>query len=126
MDLSTAIFIEGINDKILNLPSDDRGNISDGHHTFNELYRVRMALTAALFNNMPHKYKPRKSKRHHDGELCFGGDWFIVCANLPSGQISFHYHMEYWDDFRILATEKALFPFDGHTTDDVINRLLSC
>jgi hypothetical protein len=66
-----------------------------------------------------------KSRRHHDGKLPFGkDDWFIVCAMLPTGQISNHYHIEDWDLFQIPETEKALFKFDGHTSEDVINRLL--
>jgi hypothetical protein len=66
-----------------------------------------------------------KSRRHHDGKLPFGkDDWFIVCAMLPTGQISNHYAIEDWDLFQIPETEKALFKFDGHTSEDVINRLL--
>lgn len=30
-----------------------------------------------------------KSYRHSDGELCFGGEWFIVMAYLPTGQAHF-------------------------------------
>lgn len=124
-DFATAR-IEGLNAQIQNIDPQYRGDISDGWHTFDELYETRSALTAALFNTMPKTQEPHKSKRHHDGELCFGGDWFIVCAKLPSGQISFHYPMEFWEDFKIQETEKAIFRFDGHTTKDVINRLLSC
>ena len=127
-ELAIRMALKGIKDTISKIPSEYRSEISDGYHTFNELYEVRMALTAAFFNNMPAKYKsmPHKSKRHCDGELCFGGDWFIVSAMLPDGQISFHYPMKYWDYFKINETEKALFIFDGHTTKDVISRLLSC
>jgi hypothetical protein len=71
------------------------------------------------------KYNVHKSWRHNDGELCFGGGWFIVVAVLPTGQISNHYKAEDWDLFQIPETEKALFEFDGHTTEDVIERLLS-
>jgi hypothetical protein len=71
------------------------------------------------------KHFVHKSKKHHDGEYPFGKDnWFIVSALLPSGQISNHYPMEDWDLFKIPETEKALFEFDGHTTQDVIDRLL--
>lgn len=121
--------INEINKLIQDLPSDQRGSISDGYHTFSELYEIRMALTAIAFNNFPRNkkanYYPHKSKYHHNGELCFDGNWFIVVAMLPSGQISFHYPMKYWDKFKIPETTQALFPFDGHTTKDVINRLLS-
>lgn len=102
---------------------------SDGYHTFKELYEIRKAYNVALFNewakfDIPY-YNVHKSWRHNDGELCFGGGWFIVCAKLPSGQISNHYKAEDWDLFKIPEVEKALFPFDGHTTQDVINRLIN-
>jgi hypothetical protein len=64
-----------------------------------------------------------KSIRHHDGELCFGGGWFIVVAKLPTGQISNHYEMKDWDLFRIPQADKALYPFDGHTAKDVLERI---
>lgn len=117
-------------EEILTTPSSIRGSYTDGFHTFDELYEVRMVLNATLFNEWTEGYVSRtpsynvhKSKRHFSGEECFGGGWFIVCANLPSGQISFHYEMKYWDLFKIPEFDKAQFPFDGHTTQDVIQRL---
>ena len=44
---------------------EDKGEISDGYHTFNELYRYRMLYNAAFFNLLP-KELVHKSKRHHD------------------------------------------------------------
>jgi hypothetical protein len=120
---------------ILNLVSQAKAmekiteDTSDGYHTFKTLYEIRKAYNVALFNewgkyDIPY-YNVHKSRRHHDGEYPFGKDnWFIVCAELPSGQISNHYTIDNWDLFKIPETEKALFPFDGHTTKDVIERLL--
>lgn len=123
---------EGINDT----PADVRGKYSDGYHTFNELYEFRKAYNAALFNEWGHiverwkdgfavsfKYDVHKSWRHHDGELCFGGGWFIVVAILPTGQISQHYPECDWDLFKIPEVEKAKYPFDGHSPADVLSRL---
>lgn len=50
----------------------DMGEVSDGYHTFNELYYYRMLYNAAFFNLLP-KGLVYKSKRHHTGEECFGG-----------------------------------------------------
>lgn len=102
-------------------------NISDGYHTFNELYDFRRAYNVALFNLYSRLgiYEVHKSERHHDGELCFGGGWFIVSAMLPTGQISNHYPMADWDLFECMAVDKALREFDGHTGTDVIHRLQS-
>jgi hypothetical protein len=103
------------------------GNTSDGYHTFNELYDFRMSYNAALFNEWAEsgKHSVHKSRRHHDGELCFGGGYFVVVAVLPEGQISNHYKEKYWDLFDIPQAEKALFEFDGHTGSDVLSRLKS-
>ncbi len=100
---------------------------SDGYHTFDELYAFRKAYNAALFNEWAAngKHHVHKSWRHHDGELCFGGGWFIVVAVLPSGQISNHYEAKDWNLFMVPETDCALFEFDGHTDDDVIARLSS-
>ena len=101
------------------------GNTSDGYHTFNELYEFRKAYNAALFNEWAAggKCSVHKSWRHHDGELCFGGGWFIVVAVLPAGQISNHYEAKDWDLFAVPEAESALFEFDGHSGFDVVARL---
>ena len=100
-------------------------DVSDGYHTFKELYEFRKVYNAVLFNNWAKgaKYNVHKSIKHHEGDLCFGGGWFIVVALLPGGQISNHYEMKDWDLFQIPTYDKALFPFDGHTSKDVLSRL---
>ena len=106
---------------------EDVENVSDGYHTFKELYEFRKVYNAALFNGFADAglYDTHKSERHYDGELCFGGGWFIVVAVLPGGQISNHYEMKDWDLFDIPSFDKAKFEFDGHTSQDVIDRLLA-
>lgn len=101
--------------------------INDGYHTFPELYEFRKIYNAALFNewakfDIP-SYNVHKSIRHFDGELCFGGGWFIVVAMLPGGQITNHYKIADWDLFRVAIVDKAKYEFDGHTGEDVIKRL---
>ena len=99
----------------------DKGEISDGYHTFNELYYYRMLYNAAFFNMLPKEWV-HKSKRHNDGEECFGGGWFIVMANLPTGQISNHYELKDWDLFQIPEKEVA-DKWDGHTPQKAADRL---
>ena len=99
----------------------DKGEISDGYHTFNELYYYRMLYNAAFFNLLPKEWV-HKSKRHHDGEECFGGGWFIVMANLPTGQISNHYELKDWELFQIPEKEVA-DEWDGHTPQKAAERL---
>lgn len=110
---------------------------SDGYHTIGELYWHRLLLTAALFRELHHsdhdlvnppdladQIAPHKSPFHSDGELPFGGGWFIVVAQLPTGQISYHYQLKHWDLFPIPARDRAA-EWDGHSADDVAARLRS-
>jgi hypothetical protein len=101
--------------------------ISDGFHTFEELYNFRKTYNAVLFNewHKQNKYDVHKSIKHSDNALCFGGGWFIVSAILPTGQISNHYKLEDWDLFKIPATDKCKHEWDGHTSNDVLDRLKS-
>lgn len=99
----------------------DIGDLSDGYHTFNGLYYQRMILFAALV----HAYKDRawKSYRHEDGELCFGGGWFIVGIDTPEGSYTYHYENKDFDRFDCVELPCGKH-WDGHTEDDV-TRLLS-
>lgn len=97
---------------------------SDGYHTFKELYEFRKLYNAAFFNQIASdsNYHVHKSKKHFDGEECFGGGWFIVMATLPTGQISNHYELKDWDLFHCEELERAE-EWDGHTAQDVVERL---
>lgn len=99
------------------------GEASDGYHTFNELYDFRREYNAALVNTGV--WKAHKSRRHHTGEECFGGGWFIVVMDTPFGQISNHYENKYWDEFHCEEKEFA-DEWDGHTEKDVLERLRNC
>lgn len=103
---------------------EETGKISDGYHTFEELYEFRKVYNAVLFNEWYSRgvYSVHKSKKHGDGEECFGGGWFIVMATTPDGQISNHYEMKDWELFECEEREMADV-WDGHTSQDVIDRL---
>lgn len=110
--------------------SEITGSTSDGYHTFDELYRFRMLYNAALFNAWheaaaeagSHGFRAHKSWRHSDGELCFGGGWFIVMATLPTGQISNHYPAADWDLFQIPEWGFS-HSWDGHVAAESADRL---
>ena len=97
------------------------GEVSDGCH--NELYDFIREYNAALVNSGV--WKAHKSYRHHSGELCYGGGWFIVMIETPFGQISDYYENKYWDEFHCEEKEFA-DEWDGHTEKDVIARLMMC
>ena len=104
---------------------EEKGNISDGYHTFNELYEYRLLYNASMFNELAKQglYDVHKSRKHSDGTIPFGDEnWFIVQAELPTGQISNHYEMKDWDLFNVPEKEKAN-TYDGHTPQDVAKRL---
>jgi hypothetical protein len=97
--------------------------LSDGFHTMDELYHYRMLYNAqACLGWISRGIGVAKSLRHNDGELCFGGGWFIVTAQLPTGQVSNHYKVEYWDLFPVLDVPKAP-KWDGHTPEEAARRL---
>ena len=100
----------------------DIGEVSDGFHTFNGLYEQRMILFAALIR----AYKDRawKSYWHENGELCFGGGWFIVGIDTPEGSYTYHYENRYWDMFDCIDLPRAKH-WDGYTEADAETRLMS-
>lgn len=101
------------------------GEVSDGYHTFNELYEYRLLYNAAFFNELARRgtYDVHKSKRHSDGEIPFEDpNWFIVMAELPTGQISNHYEMKDWDLFQI-PEKYVANKWDGHSPYDVAERI---
>lgn len=103
----------------------DDNLISDGHHTFRELYDYRMLYNALIINEWAKgdDIEVYKSKKHDDGLECFGGGWFIVVAVLPTGIVDNHYKLEYWDLFKCKEEEKDKYKYDGHTPKDVSNRM---
>jgi len=111
----------------------DTDDVSDGYHTFGELYNYRMLYNAGFANTLSSTYAANglghdvevvKSWRHSDGELCFGKDnYFVVVMQLPTGQISNHYKGEYWNLFAVPEVERAP-EWDGHTPQEAAQRLL--
>jgi len=99
-------------------------NTSDGYHTFKELYEYRMLYNALLFNEWAKNgdYGVHKSKLHSDGEVPFGGGWFVVSAQLPIGQVTNHYELKDWDLFQIPENTRAA-KWDGHTPQEAAIRL---
>lgn len=96
-----------------------RKDISDGYHTFGELYYHRMILFSVILNkNADIAWKARK---HHDGTMFEGS--FICGIETPQGQYTYHYNLEFWDWFKVKELEFAP-EYDGHKPKDIV-RLLS-
>lgn len=98
--------------------NDNCGAVSDGDHTFSELYHHRAILTAAAFN--AHPEMAWKSKQHYDGSMYDG--YFICGVNTVCGQATYHYALEYWDFFKVPELDRAP-EWDGHTSAVAAARL---
>lgn len=97
------------------------GEISDGYHTFDELYDHRAKLFAGIVNLIPDVCW--KSKKHYDGTMFDG--MFIVGMMTPEGQATYHYDIDpYWDLFHCAEFQNAP-EFDGHTPSDAIERIVN-
>jgi|SRR5882672_3146735 len=105
----------------------DAGEVSDGYHTFNELYEHRHLLFCALSQMADLRREPPyvwKSRNHWiEGKLepVWPG-WFLAGIDLGSGMITYHLPNECWDLFRGIERETPPL-HDGHTSQDVIERL---
>ena len=99
------------------------GDASDGHHTHNELYEYRVLYHAhAARHWLACGYPVTKSWNHADGVLCFGGGWFIVTAQLPTGQVSNHYAAKDWPLFDVPEVKRPA-EWDGHTPQEAAARI---
>lgn len=99
----------------------------DGYHTFDELYDHRITLFIALChelnNNSGYGYVWR-SLRHSNGELAYGGNWFVLGISKNAGkQITYHLPLDSWADTDGFETLEKAPEWDGHTSDDVLDRI---
>lgn len=98
--------------------------VSDAHHTFDELYKYRMVFhMEACRLWLSEGISVVRSRRHSDGELCFGGDYFIVVADLPTGQVSNHYKIRYEPNFKFVPEVDTPPTYDGHTPRQALSRM---
>lgn len=116
----------------------DTNVISDGYHTFGELYEHRITLFIALCKEVDsfhthyhkrfgdsiihHTNSPVwKTNVHSDGSVWEG--WFILGLFTEAGkQITYHLPNSKWADCNFKEVEKAP-EWDGHTSEDVLERL---
>lgn len=97
--------------------------ITDGYHTFGELYDHRRALTAGLCKAL--SLDAWRSKAHHpEDSPMFEGGYFIVGINLPTGTITYHYKLAHWDDFAGVIELEHAPKWDGAAPAATVDRLL--
>ena len=110
--------------------------MSDGFHTFDELYEHRNRLFIALCrteflyyekviesNVEPGGYdEVWRSLYHSDGTDY--SDYFILGIGTEKGkQITYHLPLEYWKDTNFAKTLDKAPEWDKHTSKDVVKRL---
>ena len=99
---------------------DDTSKVSDGSHTFGELYEHRTALFLCLCLLLP--TRSWKTRFHSDGGSIDG--YFLAGMTLPGGnQVTYHILEEKWDDFKEVRELERAPEFDGHDSFDVLERL---
>ena len=101
----------------------------DGYHTFGELYSHRIELFIALCRQFSGEFSCQdlpnptwRSLKHGDGTALDG--WFILgIFTRPGLQITYHLPILKWDECDFAETLDKAPEFDGHTSDDVLERL---
>ena len=96
--------------------------VSDGYHTFGELYEHRcylFALILSLFDFVP-GYSCFKTLRDNKGEAWDG--WFIAGMETPVGQVTYHLPIDMWGmlDVNVIECNST---YDGHSSADVVERI---
>ncbi len=106
----------------------DSNEVSDGYHTFGELYEHRIALFIALCRVIAHDPARQfgcdvwRSVYHSDGSNYDG--WFVLGIGTESGsQLTYHLPIGRWDSCGFAASRDRAPKWDGHTAADVLERL---
>lgn len=101
--------------------AETKGEVSDGYHTFDELYNHRHVLFIALMASHPER--SWFSRKHADGTAIEG--WFIAGMTLPNGPITYHLpeRLYTWCRHLYLKELDNAPEWDGHESLDVIDRL---
>lgn len=109
-------------------------DVSDGHHTFTELYDHRHALFCALVKAYdalitpigPTTVRAWKSKVHSDGTMYEGHFIAGLTKTTIQGEtihITYHLPLGWWITLHCIEIIAAP-PYDGHTSEDVVKRLI--
>lgn len=94
------------------------GDMSDGYHTFDELYEHRVLLWLTVCQRWAEHVSFVAD--HFDG-------WDLVRLDIDGIQIGYHIPNKYRDflrqNFQPISAEESDATFDGHTGADVLERL---
>lgn len=111
----------------------DEMQVSDGYHTMDELYDHRHLLYIALCKVGADASKAWegidfpvvwRSKQHKDGTM-FEGMFILGIGEEPGKQITYHLPLSLWDQTSFAKNFETAPEWDGHTPEDVLNRLVT-
>lgn len=126
MSVQTDLSIESqINGYIKDYKA-DTNLISDGYHTFGELYEHRITLWIALCRLISNKFVTNipvwRTLLHSDGSKFEG--WFVLGVGVFSGeQMTYHLPISKWDECDFANTFDKAPEWDGHTSKQVLERI---
>ncbi|GHV21870.1 hypothetical protein FACS189428_2990 [Clostridia bacterium] len=99
----------------------ETGKISDGYHTFDQLYDHRCLNFIAFVKNAG--LPVFRTTVNFEGQP--QGDWFILYTDATDKmkQISYHLPMKYWVLCEFAETTPKVHVFDKHNGEDVLARI---
>lgn len=93
------------------------GDISDGYHTFDELYEHRNLLFINLFKRVGGNQSCYWVAEHYPG-------WDLLVIDSKEGQMSYHVPIQLRPCYEKRdRLELSQHGYDGHTPADVVERL---
>lgn len=106
--------------------------VSDGYHTFDELYDHRITLFIALAARIRMQSlgtdaaeghsRVWRSMLHSDGTM-FEGEFIMGIGKEKGEQITYHIPVDRWEETGFAETLVNAPEWDGHTPADVLTRL---
>ena len=105
--------------------------VSDGYNTMDELYdhRIRLWITlcrAISEYNCDYCLEEFGEKVNHNvwKSLLRSDGWFILGHGKAAGhQMTYHIPEKYWDECDFAETLERAPEYDGHTSEDVLDRI---
>lgn len=107
------------------MDTEDKSQISDGYHTFAELYDHRNLLWINLCLRLPRKSTFWLADHYPGWDLLVHVDYSQQTQEQPylHGQMSYHVESKYRHLYESKLTQVESYSWDGHTSADVLKRL---
>lgn len=102
----------------------DTNELSDGYHTFGELYEHRITLFITLCRILFNSTYGEDKKDISIWKTPPIDGWFIMGITVDGKQITYHLPESKWNETEFCEyMNPKSYQFDGHNSDDVLQRL---